>query len=46
MNLLSRNFELKSYNILSKPACALRYGLLLCWYSLLVQPGTAADLKN
>ena len=27
MNLLSRNFELKSYNILSKPACALRSGI-------------------
>jgi len=27
MSLLSRNFELKSYNILSKPACALRLGI-------------------
>jgi len=27
MSLLSRNIELKSYNILSKPACALRTGI-------------------
>jgi len=27
MSLMSRKIELKSYNILSKPACALRSGI-------------------
>jgi len=38
MNLLSRNFELKSYNILSKPACALRAGIADGWELVFLPP--------
>jgi len=43
MNLLSRNIELKSYNILSKPACALRSGLCDVGGFENRPPRTAAD---
>jgi len=42
MSLMSRKIELKSYNILSKPACALRAGIADGWEFEILPPGTAA----